>query len=168
MSSGAIVLTAVLILITSVIAVVSIEKYKVTVLKDAVTRLTDLISILDGRGLNSDFIDRYDCPDIQTKIRFISRLIERTTEKMKMFINMNAYIKFMTPIKAHGVYNTYKLNVDSVNMTSGALNRGITLYGAKSDKVKMLVRRYDRIMVVSIDGLRSLRNELQVILIKYE
>ena len=53
-------------------------------------------------------------------------------------------------------------------MTLGALNRGITLYGAKSDKVKMLVRRYDRIMVVSIDGLRSLRNELQVILIKYE
>ena len=98
MSSGAIVLTAVLILITSVIAVVSIEKYKVTVLKDAVTRLTDLISILDGIGLNSDFIDR----------------------------------------------------------------------GAKSDKVKTLVRRYDRIMVVSIDGLRSLRNELQVILIKYE
>ena len=84
MSSGAIVLTAVLILITSVIAVVSIEKYKVTVLKDAVTRLTDLISILDGIGLNSDFIDRYDYPDIQTKIRVISRLIERTTEKMKI------------------------------------------------------------------------------------
>jgi hypothetical protein len=87
---------------------------------------------------------------------------------MKIFIDVNAYIKFMTPIKAHGVYSTYKLNVDSINMTLGALNRGITLYGAKSDKVKMLVRRYDRIMVVSIDGLRSLRNELQVILIKYE
>lgn len=168
MSSGAIVLTAVLMLVSSVIAVVSIEKYKVTVLKDAVTRLTDLISILDGIGLNSDFIDRYDYPDIQTKIRVISRLIERTTEKMKIFIDVNAYIKFMTPIKAHGVYSTYKLNVDSINMTLGALNRGITLYGAKSDKVKTLVRRYDRIMVVSIDGLRSLRNELQVILIKYE
>lgn len=91
MSSGAIVLTAVLVLVSSVIAVVSIEKYKVTVFKDAVTRLTDLISILDGIGLNSDFIDGYDCPDIQTKIRVISRLIERTTEKMKMFIDMNAY-----------------------------------------------------------------------------
>ena len=91
MSSGTIVLTAVLILVTSVIAVVSIEKYKVTVLKDAVTRLTDLISILDGIGLNSDFIDRYDYPDIQTKIRVISRLIERTTEKVKIFIDMNAY-----------------------------------------------------------------------------
>lgn len=86
MSSGTIVLTAVLVLISSVIAVVSIEKYKVTVLKDAVTRLTDLISILDGIGLNSDFIDRYDYPDIQTKIRVISRLIERTTEKMKILI----------------------------------------------------------------------------------
>ncbi len=102
MSSGTIVLTAVLILVSSVVAVVSIEKYKVTVLKDAVTRLTDLISILDGIGLNSDFIDRYDYPDIQTKIRVISRLIERTTEKMKIFIDVNAYIKFMTPIKAHG------------------------------------------------------------------
>ena len=91
MSLGTIVLTAVLILVTSVIAVVSIEKYKVTVLKDAVTRLTDLISILDGIGLNSDFIDRYDYPDIQTKIRVISRLIERTTEKVKIFIDMNAY-----------------------------------------------------------------------------
>ena len=87
MSSGTIVLTAVLILITSVIAAVSIEKYKVTVLKDAVTRLTDLISILDGIGFNSDFIDRYDYPDTQTKIRVISRLIERTTEKMKIFID---------------------------------------------------------------------------------
>ena len=91
MSSGAIVLTAVLMLVSSVIAVVSIEKYKVTVLKDAVTRLTDLISILDGIGLNSDFIDRYDYPDIQTKIRVISRLIERTTEKMKIFIDVTAY-----------------------------------------------------------------------------
>lgn len=162
MSSGTIVLTAVLILVSSVVAVVSIEKYKVTVLKDAVTRLTDLISILDGIGLNSDFIDRYDYPDIQTKIRVISRLIERTTEKMKIFIDVNAYKS------TRGVYSTYKLNVDSINMTLGALNRGITLYGAKSDKVKTLVRRYDRIMVVSIDGLRSLRNELQVILIKYE
>lgn len=162
MSSGTIVLTAVLILVSSVVAVVSIEKYKVTVLKDAVTRLTDLISILDGIGLNSDFIDIYDYPDIQTKIRVISRLIERTTEKMKIFIDVNAYKS------TRGVYSTYKLNVDSINMTLGALNRGITLYGAKSDKVKTLVRRYDRIMVVSIDGLRSLRNELQVILIKYE
>ena len=61
-------------------------------LKDTVTRLTDLISILDGIGLNSDFIDRYDYPDIQTKIRVISRLIERTTEKVKIFIDMNAYM----------------------------------------------------------------------------
>ena len=44
-----------------------------------------------GIGLNSDFIDRYDYPDIQTKIRVISRLIERTTEKMKIFIDVNAY-----------------------------------------------------------------------------
>ena len=88
MGSNLIILTAILVLMLSITVVVAIEKYKVTVLKDAVTRLTDLISILDGIGLNSDFMDRYDYPDIRTKIRVIGRLIDRADEKMKAFIDL--------------------------------------------------------------------------------
>ena len=168
MGSNLIVMTAVLVIIISITVVVSMEKYKVTVLKDTVTRLTDLISILDGIGLNSDFMDRYDYPDIRTKIRVIDRLMDRADEKMKIFIDLNVYMKFVTPIKAKGIYDTYKFKVDSIRMTLSALGRCISTYGAKSDKVHAIVRRYDRIMIVSIDGLRSLRDELQDILTKYE
>ena len=168
MGSNLIVMTAVLVIIISITVVVSMEKYKVTVLKDTVTRLTDLISILDGIGLNSDFMDRYDYPDIRTKIRVIDRLMDRADEKMKIFIDLNVYMKFVTPIKAKGIYDTYKFKVDSIRMTLSALGRCISTYGANSDKVHAIVRRYDRIMIVSIDGLRSLRDELQDILTKYE
>ena len=168
MGSNLIIMTAILVLVVSITAVIAIEKYKVAVLKDAVTRLTDLISILDGIGLNSDFMDRYDYPDIRTKIRVINRLIDRADEKMKLFIDLNVYMKFLTPIKARGVYDTYKFKVDIIRMTLRALGICISTYGTKSDKVHAIVRRYDRIMIVSIDGLRNIRDELQDILNKYE
>lgn len=163
-----VILTVTLVFTTSVIAVVAIDRYKVNTLKSVVSRLADLISLLDGIGLDADFMSRYDKPRVERKIRIICASINSTTEKVDAFMALNEYVKFIPLQKAHGLYNTYKLNVDRINMTMGALKRAISFYGVKSEKVTNLVKRYDRIMVVSIDGLRCLLKVLNDILDKYK
>ena len=167
MSIIVIVVIIAVVLTMSVTTIHSLEKYKRRVAKDVCGYLSDLIDILNSVGLNKDLLDRYDTPEITPKIKIINGLIDRCDEKMTIFMELNKHIKFMSELKAEMLLHTYKLNIYHIRMSLNALTRAMSLYGAKSDKVYTLIKRYDRIIVLSSDGLSGVLVTLNKVLEDY-
>lgn len=143
----------VVVLTTSVITINSLDKYKRLVARDVCSYLGDLIGVLHGVGLNKDLLDRYEKPDVLSKIRVIDVLMYRCDEKIRIFMDLNKHVKFVSDDKAMELLHSYKLNTDHIRMSLRSLTRAIDLYGIKSERVYTLVKRYDRLIVLASDGL---------------
>lgn len=168
MSTTAIIVMIVVVLTTSVITINSLDKYKRRVARDVCAYLGDLIGVLHGIGLNKDLLDRYERPDILTKIKVINVLMGRCDEKMNIFVELNKHVKFISDDKAKALTHSYKLNTDRIRMSLNSLTRAIDLYGIKSERVYSLVKRYDRVIVLSSDGLSGILLTLNNTLTDYK
>ena len=60
--------------------------------------------------------------------------------------------------------HSYELNIDNIKMSLSAMTRAIEVYGTSSEKVYELVKRHDRILIVTTDGLRIILCNLEDIL----
>ena len=109
-------------------------------------------------------MDRYEIPDLKNKIKVINTLIDRSNTKMKTFVELNKHTRFLDASAIQKMSHSYAVNIDGIRMSLNALDRTADVYGASSDTVYELVKRHDRLLIVTTDRLRIILRDLEDIL----
>ena len=164
MDASLIIMSVIGVLVGSALVISSIENHKRHVVYEAWSYLKDLIDVMDTIGLNKDYLDRYALPDLMSKIKVVRTLIQRSNERMNDFIELNKHVKFISASDAQKLKHSYELNIDNIQMSLNAVQRSIETYGVSSAHVYELIKRRDRMMVITGDGLRFVQHKLKIIL----
>ena len=90
--------------------------------------------------------------------------MQRSNEGMNAFIALNEHVKFISVGDAQKLKHSYELNIDNIQMSLNAVQRSIETYGVSSERVYELIKRRDRMMIITGDGLRFIQFKLQLIL----
>ena len=164
MDVSLIIMSVIGVLVGSALVISSIENHKRRVIYEAWSYLKDLIDIMDTIGLDKDYLDRYALSDLTSKIKVVRTLMQRSNEGMNAFIALNEHVKFISVGDAQKLKHSYELNIDNIQMSLNAVQRSIETYGVSSERVYELIKRRDRMMIITGDGLRFIQFKLQLIL----
>ena len=83
------------VLISTALIITSLERYKRNTVYEACTYLKDLIGVMSVIGLDKDYMDMYEIPDLKNKIKIINTLIDRSNKKMDAFKELNKHVKYL-------------------------------------------------------------------------
>ena len=156
------------VLISTALIITSLERYKRNTVYEACTYLKDLIGVMSVIGLDKDYMDRYEIPDLKNKIKIINTLIDRSNKKMDAFKELNKHVKYLNTANMQKMSQSYELNIDNIRVSLNVMARAVEVYGTSSDKVYELVKRHDRILIITTDGLRMILCNLEDILAEHD